>query len=149
MIHEKKTKIFAMLTYLLLVVLILNSCGISDLTNGSREEMDNLLVRVMNCIETGDVDTLAEICVEPDRVRQIFPEIQSYWPARGDDSYTCKEYTIHVGKDYKIISAVYIVESQNEEYQVSIEARLNGEAPVIQGLNVISEEDLEGKDETI
>ncbi|MBQ6662745.1 MAG: hypothetical protein IJM69_04325 [Firmicutes bacterium] len=102
----------------------------------------------MTCIEEDDAEGLAAISEDPDAVRQVFPDIQAYWPAQSDDTYICKEFTdrigVQSGEKYKIVTAVYSVQSSDGEYQVTLEARLEGDEPLIHIFHVVSAEDLAG-----
>ena len=154
-----KKRIICALLVILLVML--SGCGAAGIPNGffqtlrglfgavggAQAEMDDLLVQIMTFVEEGDAEGLAAISEDPQAVRQIFPAVTEYWPAKRTDPFECAEMNyrtgISGGEKYKIASAVYVVHSGEEDFQVDLEASLDEEkGNVIRVFHIVSEADL-------
>ena len=103
-------------------------------------EMNALLVQIMTCIETNDVDQADRLAYGPDQMRQVFPLIANYWNARSTDPYEPSSLTFESTLFERrqrngTIYSVYLVHSNGEDYQVIMNFRRDAEGEGIVSLN--------------
>ena len=112
---------------LALFMLLLCGCGLIRDTKASidsaREEMNEMLVQFMTCIENNDVECAAALAYDSEQLRRDFTALREYWPARGTDVYELQDLNINANigspeSGSKTIRAVYLVTTGGEEFQV-------------------------------
>ena len=112
----------------ILSLLLLSLCGCAGnrlSKEAAQAEMDALLVQLMACVEKNDIEGACAIAYVPEQMRQEFPGIVNYWPARSTDPYEVSKLRISSGdrQGETVYQAVYLVNTDGVEYQVSMDMR--------------------------
>ena len=84
----------------ILSLLLLSLCGCAGnrlSKEAAQAEMDALLVQLMACVEKNDIEGACAIAYVPEQMRQEFPGIVNYWPARSTDPYEVSKLRISSG----------------------------------------------------
>lgn len=146
----KKT-LLKRLCCIMLVLLILLLCGCSTLKNAKQaleshsQEIDDLLVEVMTCVENHDEQGAKALFYAVDQTWD-FEGITNYWPVHSTDPFEQRDlnYTKNIsGKESQAItSAVYCVHSGSEDYQVTLVKQSDNNGSGIISFNVVSVQEL-------
>ena len=138
---------------LILALLLLLLCGCSligrvkETATAKQEEMDDLLVQFMTCVQNNDVMGAASLAYDPIEMQRTFSTITDYWPVKSTDTYEACGLNYHTNisngdQSFRETRAVYKVHSDGEDYQVIMITRSDADGDGIVSFNVVRVDDL-------
>ena len=138
---------------LALALLLLLLCGCSLIRQSMQNvkekqaETDALLVQLMTCIQNNDVMGAASLFYDPMQMQQIFTPITDYWPAKSTDEFESCSFNYNISipgkeQDHSDVRAVYRVNSNGEDYQVTMVTRRDADSESIVSFNVVRVQEL-------
>ncbi len=140
----QRKKRFGCLALALLLLLLCGCQFIADMKqdlSAKQAEMDELLVKVMTCVENNDAQSASALAYDPQKMLEGFSAIASGWPVHATDPFEAAGLTINKNNNSEtgpqtFTTAVYIIHCQDQDYQAQFSTCEDRSGSGLIGFNV-------------